>query len=226
LGERTIAGDWHEHPGGSDMMAAMKEVAAEAVREGPKPYIIPGGGSNEIDATGYVACAKESSAQMLDMGLNTDTVVCASGSGGTHAGLVTGFHGNNTGMRVVGIDVSRPRTIQEELIYDLAQRTAKHVGVTGGVPRDVVQCFDEYVGAGYSLPTPGMVGAVNLLAQTEGILLDPVYTGKAMAGLVDLCRSGYFASSDKLMFVHTGGSPALYAYMPVVLQEQANSTTA
>ena len=77
--------------------------------------------------------------------------------------------------------------------------------------------YDEYVGAGYSLPTPGMIEAVQLLAQTEGILLDPVYTGKEMAGLIDLVRTGYFKPTDKVLFLHTGGSPALYAYSDVVL---------
>ncbi|QSO55320.1 D-cysteine desulfhydrase [Alicyclobacillus curvatus] len=208
-------------PGGSDMMAEMQAVAAQAVADGRRPYIIPGGGSNEIGTTGYVACAEEISAQMLDMGLNIHHVVCASGSGGTHAGLVTGFYGNNTGIPVVGIDVSRPRDIQENLIYDLVQRTATHVGISGDVPRAVVRCFDEYVGPGYSRPTSEMVEAVNLLAKTEGILLDPVYTGKAMAGLIGLCRNGFFEQNENVLFVHTGGSPALYAYTPIILEGQA-----
>lgn len=204
-------------PGGSNMMAEMQAVAEQAISEGRRPYIIPGGGSNEIGSTGYVACAEEITTQMMAMGLNIDRVVCASGSGGTHAGLVTGFYGNNTGIPVVGIDVSRPRDIQEELIYDLAQRTAQHVGVQGVIPRETVRCFDDYVGAGYSRPTAEMVEAVNLLAKTEGILLDPVYTGKAMAGLIGLSRSGFFAKGENVLFVHTGGSPALYAYMPVIM---------
>ncbi|MCL6454595.1 MAG: D-cysteine desulfhydrase [Alicyclobacillus sp.] len=212
-------------PGGSDMMAEMQAVAEQAEAEGRRPYIIPGGGSNEIGTTGYVACAEEILGQMFDLGLTFDYVVCASGSGGTHAGLVTGFYGNNSGISVVGIDVSRPREVQEALIFDLAQRTAEHVGIRGGLPRETVRCFDEYVGPGYSRPTPEMVEAVHLLAKTEGILLDPVYTGKAMAGLIGLSRSGFFRPEHKVLFVHTGGSPALYAYMPVILGDETVKVT-
>ncbi|MCL6454193.1 MAG: D-cysteine desulfhydrase [Alicyclobacillus sp.] len=212
-------------PGGSDMMAEMEAVAEQAKAEGRRPYIIPGGGSNEIGTTGYVACAEEILGQMFDLGVTFDYVVCASGSGGTHAGLVTGFYGNNSGISVIGIDVSRPRDVQEALIYDLAERTAEHVGIRGGLPRETVRCFDEYVGPGYSRPTPEMVEAVNLMAKTEGILLDPVYTGKAMAGLIGLSRSGFFRREDKVLFVHTGGSPALYAYMPVILDGQTPKVT-
>ncbi|HHY59639.1 MAG TPA: D-cysteine desulfhydrase [Clostridia bacterium] len=199
-------------PGGSNMMAEMEKVAQEVAEEGRKAYIIPGGGSNEIGATGYVACAQEILEQTFEKGININYVVCASGSAGTHAGLVTGFYGCNANIPVIGINVSRKKEAQEELVYNLVQRTAKHVGVKSEIPRDAVTCFDEYVGPGYSLPTEGMKEAVNLLAKTEGILLDPVYTGKAMAGLIDLVRKGYFKKDGNILFVHTGGSPALYAY--------------
>jgi D-cysteine desulfhydrase len=204
-------------PGGSDMMKEMEAVAEEVAAEGRKAYIIPGGGSNQIGATGYVACAQEILEQTFEMGLNIDHVVCASGSAGTHAGLVTGFYGCNSNIPITGINVSRKKDVQEDLVYNLVQRTAAHVGVKQDIPREAVNCFDEYVGPGYSLPTPGMVEAVRLLARTEGILLDPVYTGKAMAGLIDLVRKGYFKKDDNVLFIHTGGSPALYAYTSVIL---------
>jgi D-cysteine desulfhydrase len=200
-------------PGGSDMMKEMKAVAEEVSALGRKPYIIPGGGSNPIGATGYVACAEEILQQLFDKGIRIDRVVCASGSAGTHAGLVTGFYGNSSNIPVVGVDVSRPKELQEKLVLDLVQKTAAHVGVRSEVPRDAVLCFGDYVGRGYSIPTPGMVEAVRMLARTEGILLDPVYTGKAMAGLLDLARKGFFHKNENVLFVHTGGSPALYAYM-------------
>jgi D-cysteine desulfhydrase len=130
---------------------------------------------------------------------------------------VTGFYGSNSGIPVVGINVSRKKGPQEELIHGLASRVAAYVGVAGPLPRETVLCFDEYVGPGYSLPTPAMVEAVQLLARTEAILLDPVYTGKAMAGLVDLVRQGYFKRGEHVLFVHTGGSPALYAYEEALL---------
>ncbi len=200
-------------PAGSNMTEAMEAVADEVSAEGRKAYIIPGGGSNPVGATGYVACAEEILTQLFDSGLRMDRVVCASGSTGTHAGLVTGFYGNQAHIPVVGINVSRTKEDQEPMVYDLVQRTAAHVGVNAEIPRESVLCFGDYVGPGYSLPTPGMVEAVKLLAQTEGILLDPVYTGKAMAGLIDLVRKGYFTKDENILFIHTGGSPALYAYL-------------
>ena len=200
-------------PGGSDMAAAMQKAADEVAAEGRKAYVIPGGGSNPIGATGYVACAEEILIQLFDRGLKIDRVVCASGSTGTHAGLVTGFYGNNANLPVIGINVSRTKEAQEPLVYDLVRKTAVRVGVAAEIPREAVLCFGEYVGPGYSLPTPAMIEAVQLLARNEGILLDPVYTGKTMAGLIDLVRKGHFDSNENILFVHTGGSPALYAYI-------------
>ncbi|WP_126428110.1 D-cysteine desulfhydrase [Brevibacillus marinus] len=204
-------------PGGSDMMGEMQKVADELAAEGRKAYIIPGGGSNEIGALGYVACAQEILEQSFDKGLVFDAIVTASGSGGTHAGLVAGFYGSHCHIQIVGINVSRKKDQQEELIYQLAEKTARYTGVRDVIPREVVQCFDSYVGPGYSLPTAGMIEAVRLLAETEGILLDPVYTGKAMAGLIDLVRTEYFHKGEKILFLHTGGAPALYAYTSTLL---------
>lgn len=204
-------------PGGSDIMSAMQAAADEVASEGRKAYVIPGGGSNPVGATGYVACAEEILAQTFELGINIDQVVCASGSTGTHAGLITGFHGNNSNIPVIGINVSRPRDEQEQLVYDLVQQTAVHVGVQSDISVDAVRCYDEYVGPGYSLPTPEMAEAVRLLAGLEGILIDPVYTGKAMAGLIDLVRKGIFDKNENILFIHTGGSPALYVYMQDIL---------
>ena len=204
-------------PGGSDMTAAMQQVADELAAEGRKAYIIPGGGSNPIGATGYVACAEEILGQLFEQALKMDHVVCASGSTGTHAGLVTGFYGNNSNIPVIGINVSRKKQQQEEMVYRLVKQTAAHVGIDAVIPQDAVLCFDEYVGPGYSRPTPQMAEAVRLLARLEGILMDPVYTGKAMAGLIDLVRKGYFKKEENILFVHTGGSPALYVYMKDIL---------
>jgi D-cysteine desulfhydrase len=204
-------------PGGSHMGQAMRKVANEVAAEGRKAYVIPGGGSNPIGATGYVACAEEILAQTFEQGLNFDRIVCASGSAGTHAGLVVGFNGNNSNIPLIGINVSRTKDIQEDLVYKLVQETAAHVGVRSEIPRESVLCFDEYVGPGYSLATPGMAEAVRMLARLEGILMDPVYTGKTMAGMIDLVRKGYFDKDEKVLFVHTGGSPALYVYREEIL---------
>jgi len=205
-------------PGGADMMREMQQVAEAVASEGRKAYIIPGGGSNPIGATGYVACAEEILNQMFETGLKIDRVVCASGSTGTHAGLITGFIGNNSNIPVVGINVSRPKDVQEKMVYDLVKQTAAHVGINSAIPGDAVLCFGDYVGPGYSLPTPQMAEAVRMLARLEGILMDPVYTGKAMAGLIDLIRKGFFSKEENVMFVHTGGSPALYVYMEEILK--------
>ena len=203
-------------PGGSNMLEAMQAMAADVTSSGRKPYIIPGGGSNAIGATGYVQCVQELQQQMFEQGLDFDYLVVPSGSGGTHAGVLVGVYGNKLNIPVIGVSVSRKKDLQTDLIYNLVKTTAAHVG-SAVPPRETVIVYDEYVGAGYSRPTPGMIEAVQLLAQTEGILLDPVYTGKEMAGLIDLVRTGYFKPTDKVLFLHTGGSPALYAYSDVVL---------
>lgn len=200
-------------PGGSDMLGEMEKLAEKLKAEGKKPYIIPGGASNAIGATGYVACAQEIQQQLFDRGLNIDHMVVPSGSAGTHAGIVVGMFGTNAGIPVSGINVSRKKDIQEDNVYKLAAETAKRVGIREELPTSEVTCFDDYVGPGYSIPTDGMTEAVKLLAQTESILLDPVYSGKAMAGLIDLVRKGHFAPGSNVLFLHTGGSPALYAYL-------------
>ena len=204
-------------PGGSDMMQAMQRVADEVTAEGRKAYVIPGGGSNPIGATGYVVCAAEILAQLFEQNLPIDKVVCASGSTGTHAGLVTGFYGTSSNLPVIGINVSRPKAEQEEMVYGLVQETAAHLGIASEISRDAVLCFGDYVGPGYSLPTEQMAEAVRMLARLEGILMDPVYTGKAMAGLIDLVRQGYFKKEENILFIHTGGSPALHVYMSEIL---------
>ena len=201
-------------PGGSAMMDEMEKVAVRLRGEGKKPYIVPGGASNRIGALGYVACAQEIMQQMFDMGVNIDHIIVPSGSAGTHAGMIAGIVGNNMKIPVSGVDVSRPRDVQEGLVHRLAQDTLHYIGAGVQLPRERVVCFDAYYQPGYSLPNDGMVEAVKLLARTEAILLDPVYSGKAMAGLIDLVRKGHFPNGANVLFLHTGGSPALYAYMP------------
>ena len=204
-------------PGGADMEAAMTEVADALKTEGRRPYVIPGGGSNPIGAMGYVACAQEILSQTFEERIRIDRIVLASGSSGTHAGLVTGLHGSNADIPVVGINTSRPKEPQEELVYALVEKTAERLGLHQTVPRESVFCFGDYVGPGYSLPTREMAEAVRMFAQLEAVLLDPVYTGKAAAGLIDLSRKGYFEQGETILFLHTGGSPALYTYMKNLL---------
>jgi D-cysteine desulfhydrase len=202
---------------GVDLAAEMQKVADEVAALGRKAYVIPGGGSNALGALGYVSCAEEILAQTHDLGLRLDHIVCASGSTGTHAGLICGLVGNNSQIPLTGINVRRPRQEQEPNVHKLAQETAALLGIPGGIPRDAITALGDWVGPGYSLPTPEMVEAVRMLAQVEGILLDPVYTGKAMAGLIALVRRGTFKAGQRVLFVHTGGAPALYAYQSVLV---------
>lgn len=200
-------------PGGTNMMAEMEKLSASLSAAGRSPYIIPGGASNTIGALGYVACAEETLQQLFQMGLNIDHMVVPSGSAGTHAGIIAGMYLNNANIPVSGIGVNRPKAVQEAAVLNLANDTAKMIGVNTPIPASAVVAYDDYVGPGYSLPTDSMVEAVKLLAQTEGILLDPVYSGKAMAGLIDLVRKDHFPKGANVLFLHTGGSPALYAYL-------------
>jgi D-cysteine desulfhydrase len=208
-------------PGGSDMMGAMQKVVEALDKEGRKGYIIPGGGSNPIGASGYVACAQEIQDQLFEKGLAIDRLCVASGSAGTHAGLVTGFVGCNINIPIVGVGVSRDAADQEPIVFDLACRTADRLRVRQEIPREAVVSIGGYWQPKYSVPNRKMVEAVNLMAKTEGILLDPVYTGKAMAGLIGLSREGYFKKGENLLFVHTGGSPGLYAYIDPLLGREA-----
>ena len=201
---------------GVDLAAEMARVAADLSAQGRKGYVIPGGGSNALGALGYVACAEEILAQSFDQGVAFDHVVCASGSAGTHAGLLVGLLGCNANLPLTGVNVRRPREEQEGNVHALAVQTAALLGLAAPVPREAVVALADWVGAGYSIPTESMVEAVRMLAALEGVLLDPVYTGKAMAGLIGLVRQGRFRAGERVLFVHTGGSPALYAYQGVL----------
>lgn len=197
---------------GVDLGARMAAIGDELAREGRKSYLIPGGGSNALGALGYVACAQELLQQAFDQDLRVDHVVVASGSAGTHAGLLVGLEGANAGIPLTGVNVRRPREEQEGNVHKLVAETASLLKLEAPIARDKVIALADWVGPGYSLPTPEMVEAVRLFASLEAILLDPVYTGKAAAGLIGLIRQGHFKRGENVVFVHTGGSPALYAY--------------
>ena len=199
----------------TDMNAEMESLAADLRDKGKKPYVIPGGGSNAVGATGYVNCALELVAQANETRLKIDHILLATGSAGTQGGLVAGLCAMNADIPVYGISVRAPKTRQEDSVFALAVKTAEFVGARDCVKREQVVANSDYVGQGYGLPTEGMVEAVKLLAQHEGILLDPVYTGKAMAGLIDLVRKGHFAKDANMVFLHTGGSAGLFGYPDV-----------
>ena len=209
----TIMGvELQYRPGGSDMAAALNEVGAGLREAGGKPYLIPGGGSNAVGATGYAAVAAELVTQANEMGLRIDRLVHATGSAGTQAGLVAGLHAMSSPIRVLGIGVRNPKDKQEAAVLALARATAERLGVSRELPADAVEANCDYVGPGYGRPTPGMVEAVKLVARTEGIFLDPVYSGKGMAGLIDLIRRGDFAPGENVVFLQTGGATGLFGY--------------
>jgi len=198
--------------GGTDMNLEMQDFADTLTEKGKKPYIIPGGGSNPIGALGYVNCARELTEQASEIGLKIDALVHATGSAGTQAGLVTGLAAIQSSIHLLGIGVRAPKDKQEQMVFDLAQKTADYLDTGIEIERDKVRAICDYVGAGYGLPTDGMIKAVKLLAQSEGLLFDPVYSGKGLDGLIDQIKKGYFAGMDNVVFLHTGGSAALFGY--------------
>ena len=199
-------------PGGHNIVEEM-EKAAEAKRaEGKNVYVIPGGGSNATGALGYVNCSFELLAQANDMGLRIDRVVHATGSSGTQAGLVTGLCAMNSGIPLLGIGTRAPQPKQEQMVYDLALKTAEKLGCAGVVKREHVMANTDYVGEGYGLPTESGVAAIAMFAELDGILLDPVYSAKGAAGLIDLARKGFFDKDERIVFLHTGGAVGLFGY--------------
>ena len=205
-------------PGGADIASAMQQAAIALAVEGRKGYVIPGGGSNALGGLGYVVCAQELHQQCAAQGVHIDRVVVASGSSGTHGGLLAGFIADNIDIPITGIGVSRDPADQEPLVHAEAMAVAELLGLKTSIPREAVVSIGGYWQPQYSLPNPMMVEAVRMLARTEAILLDPVYTGKTMAGLIGLARRGFFRREEHILFIHTGGAPSLSAYEQVLLE--------
>jgi D-cysteine desulfhydrase len=204
-------------PAGSDMAAAMQRVADELAAAGRRAYVIPGGGSNALGGLGYVACAQELQQQCFEQDVHFDEVVVGSGSSGTHGGLLAGFLGNRIAVPIIGIGVSRDPAEQEPLVWREAQAVCELLGLDLAVPREAVRSIGGYWQPKYSLPNARMVEAVQLLARTEAILLDPVYTGKVVAGLIGLVRAGRWRRGQRVLFLHTGGLPSLFGSEEVLL---------
>ena len=197
---------------GLDMNAEAESLGERLREQGRTPYVIPGGGSNPVGALGYAACAAELVHQADERGLRVDRVLHATGSAGTQAGLVAGLHALNAPIEVIGISVRAAREKQIDNVHKLSCATSELLGVRDAPERALVQVYDDYVGPGYGQPTDAMVAAIRLLAAEEGIFLDPVYSGKGMAGLIDLVRNGSLRKGETVVFIHTGGSAALFAY--------------
>ena len=210
------------HPIDTDLDAATQALAEELAERGRVPYVIPGGGSNEIGALGYVEAAVELNEQAKQQSLRIDHLLHATGSAGTQAGLVVGMQVTNPEVPVHGISVEWSEAAQRDKVHDLTRRTLEFIGLESGlVARDRILVNSDYVGDGYGLPTAGMIEAVRLAAEFEGLLLDPVYTGKAFAGLIDLVRNGQFKPDENIVFLHTGGSAALFAYPDVFAETES-----
>ncbi|MEO1199861.1 MAG: D-cysteine desulfhydrase [Pseudomonadota bacterium] len=199
-------------PGGHDMVGEMDRAADTARTEGRKVYVIPGGGSNAVGALGYVNCAFELMGQANERGLTIDRIIHATGSSGTQAGLVTGMAVLRSGVPVLGIGTRAPKPKQEDMVFSLATKTAEHMGCAGAVTRDHVVANTDYVGEGYGIPTEAGLEAIAMFAELEGLLLDPVYSAKGAAGLIDLARKGAFDKTERIVFLHTGGAVGLFGY--------------
>lgn len=210
--DRVFGAELHSVPAGTAMDAALDSLAERRRAAGAKPYVIPGGGSNALGALGYVDCVRELQRQFEALGVRKPHIVHATGSAGTQAGLVAGIHALGLDWPVTGIGVRAPREVQESRVHDLALSVLRLLGVTWPLPREKVVADDRFIGDGYGLPTASMVDAVQTLARTEGILADPVYTGKGLAGLISMLRAGSFRGDEEIVFLHTGGSAGLFGY--------------
>ncbi len=213
--DRLCRAHLHRYPRNTDMPLALDTLAEKLRAEGRRPYAIPVGGSSARGALGYVRCAEELLQQSQTLGIDVDLVVHASGSAGTQAGLLAGFAALGADIPVLGICVSRPAAEQEEKVMGLVGESLSLLEVSAPFARERVRANGDYVGEGYGIPTDEMIDAVKLGARLEGLLLDPVYTGKAMAGLIDLAQKGALDKANNVVFLHTGGAAALFAYRSI-----------
>ncbi|HCO5695017.1 TPA: D-cysteine desulfhydrase [Escherichia fergusonii] len=195
-----------------DPDAQLQELATRIEAQGFRPYVIPVGGSNALGALGYVESALEI-AQQCEGAVNLSSVVVASGSAGTHAGLAVGLEYLLPETELIGVTVSRSVADQKPKVVALQQAVARELELSAAAE---ITLWDEYFAPGYGTPNEEGMEAVKLLARLEGILLDPVYTGKAMAGLIDGISQKRFKDQGPILFIHTGGAPALFAYHPHV----------
>ena len=196
----------------TDPAAQLDELATRLEAQGFRPYVIPVGGSNALGALGYVESALEI-AQQCEGAVSLSSVVVASGSAGTYAGLAVGLERLMPEVELIGVTVSRSVADQKPKVVTLQQAVAEQLALQA---KAEILLWDDYFAPGYGTPNDEGMEAVKLLARLEGILLDPVYTGKAMAGLIDGIARKRFKDEGPILFVHTGGAPALFAYHPHV----------
>lgn len=210
--DRLLGAEIHVCGAGETRAAKIQHVMDMLRAKGETPYHIPTGGSNAIGALGYAAAALELLQQAKERKIAVDHVVVASGSGGTQAGLIVGMALAGADVPVIGIDIDDDPEPLLALVRDVTDAVAQSVGLGHAIPPSAFQLARGYAAPGYGQPNAGMIEAVKLLASLEGIVLDPVYTGKAMAGLIDMVRQGRFGADESVVFIHTGGAPGLFAY--------------
>ena len=194
----------------------FEEIAAELREAGGHPYLIPRGGASGLGALGYVECVREMEVQLTDMSVHATWVALAIGSCGTQAGLLAGARIYDATYRVLGITVSREVIECRERIERIAGEAGELVGHRVEVSPDDIRVLGDFLGAGYGIPTPEGVEAIRLVARTEGLFFDPTYTGKGMAGLIGEIQSGRIGKDDTVVFLHTGGEPALFAHPEII----------
>lgn len=204
-----------EFPPVTQGAAAIDTRREQLIAAGKRPYFIPTGGSTPLGALGYVRAVDELFEQARAERIDFSHVVVPTGSGGTHAGILAGLLMAGHSAEVHGIAVSGTQREKAPLVRNLTEQVLQLLDETTPLPVDRVRVDDRFVGPGYGLPTPAMLDAVTLVARLEGLLLDPVYTGKAMAGLIHSVRSGQLSATDRILFWHTGGTPALFAYQDI-----------
>ncbi|MGC9335255.1 MAG: D-cysteine desulfhydrase family protein [Anaerolineae bacterium] len=190
----------------------MRDVAGELHDEGHRPYIVPYGGSNPVGASGYVAAMEELILQCEEQNLAFDRIVFASSSGGTQAGLVVGAEALGYGGRILGISVDLQADALRRVLADLATATAEHLALAMSLVTEDFAVNDDYLGGGYGVVGELEQEAIRTVGQLEGLLLDPVYTGRAFGGLFDMIRGGGFRRDEKVLFWHTGGTGGLFGY--------------
>ncbi len=214
--DRLLGARIHYFPEGEDEVAAdanMERIADDIRARGGRPYVIHLGADHPpLGALGYIDAAKEILEQATGLGITIDEVVVATGSAATHSGLLTGLrlHGSEAAVR--GICVRRAAAAQKPRVLARALELEAMAGLPKNISETDVWVSDAWFGPGYGQLTPETIEAMELTARHEGILLDPVYTGKAMAGLIGLLRGGDIGADKTTVFVHTGGTPALFAY--------------
>jgi len=206
-------------PDRKDRDRILQETFDKAVAEGKKPYLVPYGGSSPTGAMGYTFAMEE----LLHQHVDSDWIVFGTSSGGTHAGLVLGQRVFGYKGKILGISIDETETDLKTQVSSLASQASDKLGDHIEFSRDDVLATDKYCQAGYGVFGDGEREAINLFARHEGLLLDPVYTGRAAAGMIDLIRKGFFKKDETILFWHTGGQPALFAdkYSKLLVQPNA-----